>query len=344
MQAVILAAGSSTRTYPLTLTRPKPLLKVANKTILERNLEAVKDLVDEIIMVVGYEQEMIKEFISKKYPKLNIRYIEQKQQLGTGHAVSILKDHIKGRFILLLGDNIYSKADIKRVSKHNYSILVKKVKNWENFGAILEKNDIVVDIIEKPEKFISDIINCGMFSLDKKIFDLLKKTKKSERGEYELTDALKMLAEEEKLKCVKSSLCLQISYSWDLLAADRELRGKRNSIGNNSKISGNVENSSIGKNCIINGTVKNSIIMDNSVIDDGSIVEDSIIGENVHFNGRIIAEDNAVSMVKGKKINAGRLGAIIGDNVNAENVIINPGCKIYPNKKIENKTIRNDVL
>ena len=344
MQAVILAAGKSTRTYPLTLTRPKPLLKAANKTILEHNLEAVKGLVDEIIIVVGYKQEMIKKFISEKYPELNIRYIWQKEQLGTGHAVSILKDNIKGRFILLLGDNIYSKADIKSVSKHSYSILVKRAKNWENFGVILEKNGIVMDIIEKPERFISDIINCGLFSLDKKIFDLLKKTKKSERGEYELTDALKMLEGDEKLKCVKSSLCLQISYSWDLLAADKELRKNKNSIGKNSKITGNVENSAIGNNCIIKGNVKNSIIMDNAIIEKDSIIEDSIIGENVYFKGRIISKNNIFSMIKNKKIKVDRLGAVIGDNVKAKNVIISPGCKIWPNKKIENKTIRNDVL
>ena len=65
MQAVILAAGSSTRTYPLTLTRPKPLLKAANKTILECNLEALKGTAEEIILVVGYKKDMIKNFIKK---------------------------------------------------------------------------------------------------------------------------------------------------------------------------------------------------------------------------------------------------------------------------------------
>src|SRR3989344_3175941 len=106
MKAVLLCAGKSTRTYPLTLTRPKPLLKVANKTILEHNIAALKNIADEIIMVVGYRQEMIVDFISENYSDLNVKYIEQKQQLGTGHAVSILKNHIKGRFILMLGDNI----------------------------------------------------------------------------------------------------------------------------------------------------------------------------------------------------------------------------------------------
>ena len=98
MQAVILAAGSSTRTYPLTLTRPKPLLKVANKAVLAYNLEALKGIAEEMIIVVSYKKDMIKDFVKKNYPNLNIRFIEQKKPLGTGHAVSILRNKIKDRF------------------------------------------------------------------------------------------------------------------------------------------------------------------------------------------------------------------------------------------------------
>ena len=224
MQAVILAAGKSTRTYPLTLTKPKPLLKVANKTILEYNLEAIKDIADEIIIIVGYKKDMIEEFVQKNYPELKIKFIEQKQQLGTGHAVSILKDHIKNRFILLMGDNIYSKEDINEVAKHQYAILVKKVKNPEFFGVVIEKNNVLIDIIEKPKKFISDLINCALYSLDKKIFNTLKKIKMSERGEYEITDALKYLSKKENIHCVKSKFCLMISYPQDLSIAEQELR------------------------------------------------------------------------------------------------------------------------
>ena len=74
MQAVILAAGKSTRTYPLTLTRPKPLLKVANKTIIEHNLEQLSGLVDEVIIVVGYKSEMIKDFLNDKFGKIKIKH------------------------------------------------------------------------------------------------------------------------------------------------------------------------------------------------------------------------------------------------------------------------------
>ena len=343
MQAVILAAGKSTRTYPLTLTRPKPLLKVANKAILEYNLEALKVISDEIIIVVGYKKEMIMDFIKKKYNKLNVIFIEQKEQLGTGHAVSILKDKIKGRFILLMGDNIYSKRDIKKIARYDYSILINKVKNPELFGVVKEKNGILVDIIEKPKRFISDLASCALYSFGKGIFDALEKVKKSERGEYEITDAIKGISLKEKIYCIKSKSCFQISFPWDLLAADKKTRKNKNIIGMNSKINGKIENSSIGDNCIINGDVKNSIIMDNTIIEKKSVVEDSIIGENVYFNGNAESSENVKSIIKDKLVIAGKLGAIIGDNVKADGVNINPGSKIWPNKKIKGK-IANDVM
>src|SRR3989338_8245127 len=140
MQAVILAAGKSTRTYPLTITRPKPLLKVANKTLLEHNLDSLNDLVSEVIIIVGYKKKMIMDYIGQKYKNLNIRYVEQKEQLGTANAISVVQPYIKNKFLLLMGDDIYSRKDIGKCSKYGCSILTVKVKNPENFGVIVERD------------------------------------------------------------------------------------------------------------------------------------------------------------------------------------------------------------
>jgi UDP-N-acetylglucosamine diphosphorylase / glucose-1-phosphate thymidylyltransferase / UDP-N-acetylgalactosamine diphosphorylase / glucosamine-1-phosphate N-acetyltransferase / galactosamine-1-phosphate N-acetyltransferase len=343
MQAVILAAGKSTRTYPLTLTKPKPLLEVAGKTILEHNLDAIKQAADEIIIVAGYKKSMIEKFIKKKYPKLKISFVEQKKQLGTGHAVMILKKHIKGRFLLLMGDNIYSKDDVKKIASYRYSILAERVKNPENFGVIVEKNNLLIDIIEKPKKFISDLVSCALYSLDTEIFTFLENAKKSERNEYELPDAIREISKKDKVHCIKTSSCLQISYPWDLLAADQRLRKNKNIIGKNSKISGSVKNSSIGNNCIIKGDIKNSIVMDNTSIGENSVVEYSVMGENVRFSGIAKSSKRSVSMVKGRKVSAGVFGAIIGDNSTLIDVELSPGCKISPGRKIKGIKIENDV-
>ena len=94
-QAVIMAAGKSTRTYPLTATRPKPLLKIANKTLLEYNLDALLPFVDEIIIIVNYRKEMIMESFGNSYKEIKLTYVEQSEPKGTGHAALQVEKNIK---------------------------------------------------------------------------------------------------------------------------------------------------------------------------------------------------------------------------------------------------------
>ncbi len=324
MQAVILAAGKSTRTYPLTLTKPKPLLKVANKTLLEHNLDNLNYIVDEVIIVVGYKKNLIKKHLGNKYKNIRIKYVEQKQQLGTGNALLMAEKYIKNEFISLYGDDIYSKKDFENIIKYKYSILTNKVENPQLFGVIVEKNKILVNLIEKPKKFVSNLVNTGLYKLDKKFFVLLKKLKKSKRNEYELTDAINDLSKAERINCVISKYWIPIIYPLDLLKADRILRKNKNIVGKNSKIYGKIQNSAVGDNCIIKGNVKNSIVMDKTIIDKNSFVKNSIIGEKVYFSGKASQ-------------------AVIADNSQLVNVIIKPGCKISPNKLIKNKIIEHDV-
>ena len=344
MQAVILAAGKSTRTYPLTLTKPKPLLKVANRTILEHNFENLTGIADEIILIVGYKKEMIKKYFGKSCNNIPLRYIEQKEQLGTGHAASLAEPYIQDKFILMAGDDIYSKEDIRNCIKCQYSIMTSTAENPQNFGVVIEKNKVLLNFIEKPKKFVSNLVNTSFYQFDRKIFHHLEKIKKSRRNEFELTDAVKLLSKNEKVRCIKARQWLPIGYPWDLLKADRILRKNKNMIGENSKIYGKIKNSSIGDNCTIKGFVKNSIIMDNTTIDENSLAEDSVVGENVYFKGKIISNNPAISVVNGKKIKAGTLGAIVADNVKADNVVINAGCKIWPSKIISNNIIRQDLM
>jgi len=99
-----MVAGKSTRTYPLTLTRPKPLLKVVNKPILAWHLDALRAVIDEAILVVGYRGDMVREAFGAAYNGLPLRYVEQTEQLGTGHAVLLCEPHIDGPFIAMNGD------------------------------------------------------------------------------------------------------------------------------------------------------------------------------------------------------------------------------------------------
>ena len=152
IQAVIMAAGKSTRTWPLTLTIPKPLLKVMNKEIIKHNLDALQGLVNEVIVIVGYKKEMIINEIGHKYGKLKIRYVEQKRQLGTGHALKYVEQLIKDKFVVIGGDDIFSRKDIRACLKHKYAVLGCKVDDPGRFGVFVVKGREVKKVVEKNKK------------------------------------------------------------------------------------------------------------------------------------------------------------------------------------------------
>jgi bifunctional UDP-N-acetylglucosamine pyrophosphorylase/glucosamine-1-phosphate N-acetyltransferase len=327
IQAVIMAAGKSTRTWPLTLTMPKPLLKVMNKEIIKHNLDALQGLVNEVIVIVGYRKEMIINEIGNKYGKLKISYAEQKKQLGTGHALKYVEQLIKDKFIVIGGDDIFSRKDIGACLKHKYAVLGCKVENPGRFGVFVVKGREVKKVVEKPEKFVSDIANTGLYVFDKSVFKI--KLRKSQRGEYEIVDYINALAKKEKVVCEKvKGHWLSVGYPWDLIEANSVLvseikndikgkveknvvikgklkAGKGTEILSGTYIKGNVvigENCSIGPNCYLRGNtsigngchigqaveIKNSIIMDNAKVPHLSYIGDSVIGENSNLGAGTI--------------------------------------------------------
>lgn len=326
-QAIILAAGKSTRTYPLTLTKPKPLLKVANKELLAHNLEQLQGIVDEAIIVVGYMKEQIIERFGESFKKIKIRYIEQKTQDGNGNAVLLCKEYIKDKFLVMNGDDLFSKKDIKKCVKHDYSVLGNKASDLSRFGEILLKDNAVSEIREKPGNK-PGIANTGLYVFDKAVFSY--ELKKSPRGEYEITDFIKHLVDDNKrVDCeTVEGYWLPITYPWNMLEANEALLsstktkikgivekgvtikgevvvGEGTVVKSGAYIEGPVvigENCIIGPNCYIRSSttignkskignaveVKNSVIGDNTSIGHLSYVGDSVIGNNVNFGAGTI--------------------------------------------------------
>ncbi|MFH1064455.1 MAG: bifunctional sugar-1-phosphate nucleotidylyltransferase/acetyltransferase [Candidatus Woesearchaeota archaeon] len=219
MQAVIMAAGKSTRTYPLTVNRPKPLLEVLDKTVLEHNLDQLDGIVDEVIIIVGFMKDAIIERFGASYKSMKLLYAEQKEQLGTGHALMTARPFLKEKFIVLNGDDLYSRRDIAAVMEHDYAILVRKVEDVRAFGAVIIEDGKVKRIVEKPDTHISDYANSGGFVFDTDIFRI--ELEKTVRGEYELTDYATALARQGKLEYeVIKGLWLPIGYPWNYLEAN----------------------------------------------------------------------------------------------------------------------------
>ncbi len=228
MQAVILAAGKGRRMMPLTLDRPKPLIETAGKSLLENNLDNLVGLVSEVILVVGYKKEMIMEKFGKEYKGIGVIYVVQEEQLGTGHALLQAEEKVKGKFLMLNGDDLYSREDMKAVSKYDNCILVEKRKDVGGFGVVVVKDEMVVDIVEKPKEFVSDLVNTGMYCFGLEVFEVLKNLGKSERGEYEVTDAIKELAKQGKMHFEEvKGYWIPVSEPHQIAEAERILESKK---------------------------------------------------------------------------------------------------------------------
>ncbi|MGC9310659.1 MAG: bifunctional sugar-1-phosphate nucleotidylyltransferase/acetyltransferase [Candidatus Aenigmatarchaeota archaeon] len=293
MQAVILAAGKGTRLQPLTLTRPKPLLKVANKTILEHNLDQIVGIADQAIIVVNYLKEQITEKIGDEYKGIKINYVTQKETLGTGHAVKSAIDFLDDEFIAMNGDDIYFGEDIKLLIGNCPSMLLKETEHPERFGIVEVRDGFVEKIVEKPKEPKSNLANMGVYCLKRNILE--RKIRKSERGEFELVDYLKLL-DFGGLKYAVAKNWFPIGYPWDLLDANAFLIERASKpvckvLEKDERIKEIVE-----EGCIIK---ENVVIGEGTIVKSGSYIESNVvigkncrIGPNCFLRGATSIGDN----------------------------------------------------
>ncbi len=196
MKAVILAAGEGSRMRPLTYTRPKVMLPIANKPILEHLLvEVVGAGIREFVLIVGYHDEQVRDYFgSGEKWGVKIDYLTQRQRLGTADAIKRLEGVVSGNFLVLNGDVIASKEDIlSLVDQKNNTIGVIEVEDATALGVVEVSDGRVTGIYEKMTSPPSNLANAGMYVFTPEIFDAIARTQKSPRGEYEITESLQLI-------------------------------------------------------------------------------------------------------------------------------------------------------
>lgn len=192
MQAVILAAGLGKRLRPTTEEVPKPLVPVNGKPIVAYTLERLPEEIDEIIFVIGYKGEMLKAAYGDRYGARPVRYVEQGEPLGTGHAVKQARSVVREKFLLLYGDDVYGADGLKRLIRHDWALLARKVSHPERFGVVvLDGAGYVERMVEKPAEFVSDLSWVGACVVHPEI--LAMEMPLSPRGEYEFPDMVNAL-------------------------------------------------------------------------------------------------------------------------------------------------------
>jgi bifunctional UDP-N-acetylglucosamine pyrophosphorylase/glucosamine-1-phosphate N-acetyltransferase len=320
MKYVILCAGKSTRMYPLTVNRPKSLLRVGDRTIIEHILDSLDGIAKEAVLVVS--DGKIKEKIGEKYGGIGIQYARQKEALGTGDALLKAEKFIgkDEKFLVLMGDNLYPKDSIKECVSYGISMLGQKVSNPEDHGVLETDKGFLAGITEKPKDPKSNLVNTGLYVLNERIFEIIKSLKLSPRKEYELTDAVNILARKLRIRCFYTKDYFPITYPWDLLKANKKIlsgikKDIKGDIENDVVIKGEVK---IGKNTIvrsgthIEGPV--SIGSDCVIGPNAYIRPDTSIGDHVRFRGEVV---NSIIMDKTTAKHVCYLGhSVIGENVN----------------------------
>jgi dTDP-glucose pyrophosphorylase len=231
MKAVIMAAGKGTRMLPLTKNIPKVLIEINGKPFLYYLLKNLQEAgYNDVGIVVGYKKEQFPDFLKKYGFKATL--IEQKEQKGTGHAVVQARDFTKDEdFIVLGGDNLWSPNDLEAMLKQDNLCYVAgiKVDNPQKYGVLVAKNSGLVRIVEKPTKFVGNLINTGLYKFTPEIYQALEQVKESERGEYELTDAISLLAKQGKVKILKvKDYWIDLGSKEDIPKVEEEIKNVRN--------------------------------------------------------------------------------------------------------------------
>lgn len=229
MKAVILAAGKGVRMLPLTENIPKVMVEVSGKPFLEYVIDHLHSAgVTELGIIVGYKKEAIADFLKRK--KIQATLIEQKEQLGTGHALLQARSFCgKDDFIVQGGDNLFSVLDIKRLFQNDDLCYItgREVENPQKYGVLLECEGKLVKIVEKPQRFVGNLANVGLYKFTSEIWGALDQMGLSARGEYELTDAITILAGKGKVKVLKlQEYWLDLGCKEDLVKIETFLRNK----------------------------------------------------------------------------------------------------------------------
>jgi NDP-sugar pyrophosphorylase family protein len=303
LTGVILAAGKGSRIQPLNLYLPKPLLPVCNKPIMQYQLEDMRDIgVQDVIIVVGHlKEEIISYFGDGSALGLRIRYVEQGQTLGIAHAVAQLENEVQRPFILFLGDIFLVPRDLQTMERMFWErragavLAVKREENPEyirrNFAVVLHASGTVTRVIEKPRYVSTDLKGCGVYIFDLAIFDAIRRTPRTaQRDEYEITNSIQILIDDgfPVYPAEVIDWDMNITFASDLLECNRnQLRrlGKAYLLGDNTHVhaGARIQDSVVGPGVTIEQPIRitNSLIFSGVRVSTDQDLEHMLLAPNV---------------------------------------------------------------
>jgi glucose-1-phosphate thymidylyltransferase len=316
MKGLILSGGKGTRLYPLTYTRAKQLIPVANKPILVRVIESIRDAgVCDIGVVIGQTGPEIKEALGDGSRwGVNLNYIYQPSADGLAHAVKISKDFLgDDRFVMFLGDNVIQGGISSLItdfsnSTWNSQIVLKEVENARSYGvAKLRPDGSVEYLVEKPKDPPSNLALVGIYMFDPHIWEAVNAIKPSARGELEITDAIQWLIDAgyTVYPHVHQGWWIDTGKPTDMLEANcLVLEELKPGLAPDATI----ENSQVDRRVIVEkgARIINSVVRGPTIVGENTLIENSYVGpytsiyhhvtvQNCEIERSIILENSLIS-------------------------------------------------
>jgi UDP-N-acetylglucosamine diphosphorylase/glucosamine-1-phosphate N-acetyltransferase len=329
MQAVILAAGQGTRMRPLTESTPKPMLPVADRPLVAHTADAaIAAGASELIIVVGYEADAVREYFGDEYDGIPVTFAVQDEQRGTADAVRAASDDIDGDFGVFNGDNLYDTEAITQLVEQRPAIAAVHVDKPQNYGVLSTAGNRVTGIVEKPADPPSTLANAGAYTFPQEALDWLD-VPESDRGEFEITDVVARVIDEFDVTSVELDRWLDVGRPWELLEAnewkldelDRDIAGE---VSDDATIRGNVvveEGATIEPGVVIEGPVlvrSGAEVGPNAYVRENSLLaEHTHIGQSVEIKNSVIRQGTNVPHL-----------SYVGDSVLGQNVNLGAGTNV----------------
>ena len=322
-QAVILAAGEGKRLRPFTANRPKVMISLAGKPILQYVVEALaQNGIRNLILVVGYRREQIFDYMgSGEQFGVDITYVTQEKRLGTAHALAQAKGLVEDEFLVLSGDKLIEAGTIARfVTVETDAVLVKRVEdpNPKRYGVLTIEDDMVKNIVEQLGEVESNIVSTRIYALSREIFGFLE-------SEFMISGALNsMIAQGKPISAHETDApWLDVVYPWDILSLNGLVLGQLE-----ANLGGTIEKGVCLKGLVSVG--KDTVIRSNSSIIGPVVIGDGCdIGPNVCILPAVSIGDNVIispfSEVKNSVIGS---DVSIGSACTIQDSVIDKGCVI----------------
>lgn len=317
MQAVVLAAGKGKRLQPITLTRSKAMAPIAGKPIVERVMDDLiaNGITDFVLVISPDDQGIQQHFGDRPTPGVRVRFAYQAERLGMAHALACAAPEIQGDFFLAACDNLVSASHVGRMvaawnaEPRPMGVLTLMPVEPERLGAVgIVETDghWVRRIVEKPspEEAPSNISSVPLYAFSHRILDYLPEVPLSERGEYELQDAIQMLIERDGRVCgVPIARRLTVTTPEDLLALNRHYLDREGGwvgqapegIGQDTRLAPPVHiqpGAVIGRECtigpyaVIEGACQ---IGDHAVLTDTIVLRGATVPSGATLHGQVVA-------------------------------------------------------